>query len=286
MYTIILNPMSYKNDNSFIMSDVSFVTEWDINYAICKLIEEKLLKYSDIEVIYTSQGEKLHISERLDIINSMNNKNNIVIGIQSTNIIPSKVQYTNMDLSIIGDTIAYYIDAEIKSDAVHRKLCTASYIHIILANEIFTDEIKLKFATDIVNAIAVSLNLKDKKYEENKQYYVVRKSFDDINSQLIKTFNIKIAKEYCNSKTDYNIYDEKGNLIYKSNYTKVNTKQKKSKIYGIVNNDTMLYIDPNRSGIIPIYKNTQVELLSRKNDKWMILYNNNIFYINKQYITT
>lgn len=285
MYTIVLNPMSYKNDdNSFIISDTSFVTEWEINYTICKLIEEKLLKYSDIEVIYTTQGERLHISERLDIINSMNDKNNIVIGIQSTNIVPSKVQYTNMNLGIIGDTIAHYIDAEIKSDAVHRKLCTSSYIHIILANEVFTKENKLKFATDIVNAIVVSLNLKDKKYK--KQCYTVRKSSNDINFQSIKTFDIKIAKEYCDSKVDYNIYDEEGNLVYKSALTKVNTKQKKSKIYGIVNNNTMLYIDPNRSGIIPIYKNTRVELLSRKDDKWMILYNNNIFYINKQYITT
>ena len=191
-----------------------------------------------------------------------------------------------MDLSIIGDTIAYYINAEIKSDAVHRKLCTASYIHIILANEIFTEENKDKFATDIVNAIVVSLNLKNKEYEKNKPYYVVRKSFNDISSQLIKTSNLEIAKQYCNSKASYNIYNTNGNLIYKSTFTKVNTKQIKSKVYGIVNSDTMLFIDPNKSGIVPITKNTKVELLSRKNNMWMILYNNNIFYINKQCINT
>ena len=61
MYTIILNPMSYKNDNLSIITDKSFTTEWEINYDICKLIEKKILEYSNIKIIYTTNSIKSSI---------------------------------------------------------------------------------------------------------------------------------------------------------------------------------------------------------------------------------
>lgn len=208
----------------------------------------------------------------------------IIIGPYITNIIES--DYINSheginqySLSIINSIISFLnltrlnCKGIINIDKIYNK-------DIIMNNNYIIKEIDGKSVAIEKNNLPLSILERS----NNSLYkFVVRRNFDDIGSEKIKTDNVSDAIKVCDELLGYSVFSTDGNLIYKSNKGYINNGNiSKSDKYATISKLGGAILKTNMFEEKTLQLGTKVKIIDIKNSicSVEVLYNNEYIYGN------
>lgn len=290
------------------------IAEWSLNADVCNKIEQILNMYNvDIIRLDDVTGESnISISERVNKAKA--SKASAVISINHNLIGDGSFEYGDENSALINvhtsyeaveremalganilETIRSASDFEIGQVSKSRlALCnyspftgdrclkisvTGGCMNNTISYTYITSEVgKLMYARAVANSLIYILGLSKKSFSTRAAQtvtYHVRKAFNNIASEKLRTGQLSDAVTICNEEIGYSVYNSSGKLIHKSTYGKTAVRRKpiysKAKVISV----SGLVLRKERDGMSEALYSTRcgdiVTVLDREGDYWKVL---------------